>query len=73
MGVAVGKETPASHFEQLVDLDSGCGFLICHSVSQYHHGCSSVITSELRGAVVFYRAPLERLVRQRFTDFSLGL
>ena len=33
----------------------------------------SVLTIEPRGAAVFYRVPLERLVRQRFTDFSLGL
>ncbi len=34
--VAFLKETPASGFEQLVDLDTGCGFLIGHSGS-----CSS--------------------------------
>jgi hypothetical protein len=30
MGVAVRKETPVCRFEQLVDLDTGYGFLIGH-------------------------------------------
>jgi hypothetical protein len=30
---AIRKETPASRFEQLIDLDAGCGFLVGHSAS----------------------------------------
>jgi hypothetical protein len=32
-GVSFGEETPASRFEQLVDLNAGCGFFVGHSDS----------------------------------------
>lgn len=33
--VALGKEAPARCFEQLVDLDAGCGFFFGHSGSSF--------------------------------------
>ncbi len=33
--------------EQVIVLDTGYSFFVCHSVPQYHHGSSSVITESL--------------------------